>query len=61
MSAYDVVECPNCGCEHNGLDMIDTGDMEGEFGIDCDGCDGRIDVDFRTAVTFTSEYRGIID
>ena len=45
-------ECPYCGVQYDGLEFLDTGDMDGEFEMQCDNCDEEFSVEFETTITF---------
>lgn len=47
-----IFECPHCQLEYEALDYLDTADMEGEFGMLCDGCKKEFRVEFKTTITF---------
>lgn len=49
----NVIQCPHCDYEHEEYwEYIETADMEGEFKMDCEGCDREFYVNFHTDVWF---------
>ena len=48
---YDIV-CPYCGHKHDGLDYVETGDMEGDFSMECEACGKEFNVSFTTTINF---------
>ncbi|MBD5589243.1 hypothetical protein [Clostridium botulinum] len=50
----EKIKCPYCKHEHDGLDYIEVGDMEGEFSMDCEKCKKPFGVDFATRIEFTT-------
>lgn len=50
------IPCPHCGFEHyNWHDFIDTGDMGGEFDMECEDCGRPFVVNFKTLIEFQSK------
>lgn len=44
--------CPHCKCEYDILELIETGDMEGTFSMNCVNCDKEFEVNFTTEIRF---------
>jgi uncharacterized C2H2 Zn-finger protein len=51
----DIIECPQCGHLHPYDDLIEVGDMSGEFDMDCDKCGELFKVDFYCIFHFTTK------
>ncbi|WP_204245812.1 hypothetical protein [Clostridium botulinum] len=50
------IKCPYCDYKHEDFqNYIDTGDMEGEFSMDCEKCKKPFGVDFVTKIEFTTK------
>lgn len=48
-----LIVCPYCQFVHeDSIDYIDPGDMEGEFPMDCEGCNKPLKIEFDTVVSF---------
>lgn len=45
-------KCPHCGLDYDGLEYLDTADMEGEFEMLCNSCEKEFSVEFQTTITF---------
>ncbi|WP_169810105.1 hypothetical protein [Paenibacillus antarcticus] len=51
-----LIECPHCNFIHeDSLDYIETGDMEGQFPMDCGKCGEVFQVEFTTTITFKTK------
>lgn len=50
------IYCPYCHHKHeNWQDYIDTGDMDGEFPVECEKCGKKFIVSFNTTIKFVSK------
>ena len=53
-----IIKCPYCNHEYEGLDYVETGDMEGDFTMTCDDeCGEEFRVEFNTLITFKTEKK----
>lgn len=54
MESVNVIQCPHCGALIEPWDYIETGDMEGDFSMDCEVCGKPFAVEFSTDIKFTT-------
>jgi DNA-directed RNA polymerase subunit RPC12/RpoP len=47
--------CPYCNHKHEGLDYVETGDMEGDSTMNCEECGEEFNVKFNTIINFEIE------
>lgn len=50
----NIIICPYCEYEHDGLDYLNCRDMEGEFSMHCEKCGKPFGVNFVTKIEFTT-------
>ena len=50
----NIITCPYCNTEMEPWDYLETGDMEGDFTLNCENpkCSKEFNVSFTTDVTF---------
>lgn len=54
LETTNIIKCPYCGFETIPWDYVETGDMEGDFPLDCEKCGKEFNVGFRTEMKFVS-------
>ncbi|HCL4480361.1 TPA: hypothetical protein N2D99_002449 [Clostridium botulinum] len=55
ISTNFCIQCPHCNYKHEDFqNYIDTGDMDGEFSMDCEKCGKSFQVNFVTKIEFTT-------
>nr|DAF76807.1 MAG TPA: DNA-directed RNA polymerase subunit [Caudoviricetes sp.] len=52
METVNIIQCPHCGAKIEPWDFIDTGDMDGNFDMDCEECGKNFKVSFETDIRF---------
>lgn len=52
METVNVIVCPHCNTKIEPWDYVETGDMEGEFEMDCTECGESFKVSFETDIRF---------
>lgn len=52
MKSINIIQCPHCKHSIEPWDFIDTGDMEGEFDMECEKCGKGFLVKFETDIKF---------
>ena len=55
MKSINIIQCPYCNHFIEPWDFIDTGDMEGEFTMECEKCEKEFSVKFETDIKFTTD------
>ena len=55
MDTINVIQCPHCNHLIEPWDFVDTGDMEGEFEMECEECGEQFSVSFETDIRFTTK------
>ncbi|MGG7215370.1 hypothetical protein ACQPUY_17465 [Clostridium nigeriense] len=51
-----IIKCPHCNKEYDGLEYVDdSGLMDGEFEMCCEGCEKEFKVRFSTIIYFETE------
>lgn len=54
INTINIIKCPYCNAEIEPWDFLDTGDMEGDFSMECLQCKKEFNVTFTTDVRFIS-------
>lgn len=54
MESINIIQCPYCWHLIEPWDFIDTGDMEGEFEMECEECGKEFNVKFETDIRFNT-------
>lgn len=54
MYSVNTIRCPHCKEFIEPWDYVETGDMEGEFDMDCEYCNKSFNVSFTTDIRFTT-------
>lgn len=52
METINIIQCPHCEEKMECWDYIETGDMEGDFDMDCEFCKRNFKVSFSTDIKF---------
>ncbi|MGU8836315.1 hypothetical protein ACSW8S_17405 (plasmid) [Clostridium perfringens] len=53
----NIIQCPHCKELIEPWDFVETGDMEGDFTLECTNpnCQKEFNVEFKTEISFTTE------
>lgn len=54
MESVNIIQCPHCRALIEPWDYVETGDMEGDFKMDCESCENEFNVSFTTDIRFTT-------
>jgi DNA-directed RNA polymerase subunit M/transcription elongation factor TFIIS len=55
METLNIIQCPHCKALMEPWDYIETGDMEGDFRMNCEECGKKFSVNFSTDIRFKTD------
>ena len=54
MESINIIQCPHCKALIEPWDYVETGDIDGDFTMDCENCNKEFNVSFTTDIRFVT-------